>query len=270
MEEFKYQVVLDRKVDSKVSGVVAFGEFTSEDKNASIYGVSDLAVFFRDLILGRPFPLVFVARGIDNLGVLAALTLFLHRDLAIHPSTPRFLAAVTLVDGLGVAGLAHIDRDTSRFFRLIRGFLETTQGKEAQTALTQVVSWVRSYILTGELPALPSAAPEPRIIDRGTDGFVFASTNHPDLVLGWEELFRQGFLRGALVHKVGEDRWRVLCARKSAYLRLDLKAVAAALNQAEEAMAEPPEWVSDGLWLNSPEKGSLILPSSLLSLLVKA
>lgn len=270
MDEIRYQVVVDRNVSSKVSGVLAFGDFTSDSKDATIYGVSDLTVFFHDLILGRPFPLVFVTRGIDNLGVLAALTLFLHRDLAIHPATPGFLAAVTLVDGLGVAGMAHLDRDVSRFFKLIRNCLQASQGKSLQESLALVVGWIRAYVISGDLPALPPVGPEPRIIDRGTDGFVFASTSHPDLLWGWEDLFRAGHLRGAIVHKVGADRWRVLGARKSTYLGLDLMAVASALNQAEEAMAEPAEWVSDGLWLKGPERGTLILPSALLRVLVKA
>lgn len=270
MEELKFQVVLDRNINSKVSGVLAFGDFTTEDKAAAVYSVDGLASFFRDLILGRPYPLVFVARGIDNLGTLTALTLFLYRDLAINPATPGFIASVTLVDGLGTSGLAHLDRDASRFLRFIRSFLQATPEKNTQEALATVVGWIRAYILSGALPALPPAIPEPRIIDRGTDGFVFASTSHPDLLLGWEELFRQGFLRGALLQKVELDRWRVLCARKSFYLTFDLKKVASALNQAEEAMAEPAEWETDGLWLRGPEKGSLVLPSALLNVLLKA
>jgi hypothetical protein len=270
VEELKFQVVLDRNIDSKVSGVLAFGDFTTEDTATAIYGVDDLAVFFRDLILGRPYPLVFVARGIDNLGVLVALTLFLHRDLAINPATPGFIASVILVDGLGTSGLAHLDRDMSRFLRFVKSYLHATPEKDAQKALVMVVGWIRAYLLDGILPALPPAIPEPRIIDRGTDGFVFASASHPDLLLGWEELFRQGFLRGALVQKVDFDRWRVLCARKSLYLSFDLKKVASALNQAEEAMAEPAEWETDDLWLRGPEKGSLVIPSALLSVLLKA
>jgi hypothetical protein len=270
MSDLSFQVVLDRNVDSKVSGVIAFGDFTSEDPTTAIYGLGDLAIFFRDLILGRSFPLVFVARGIDNLGVLTAIALFLHRDLAISSNTPGFLAAVTLVDGLGVPGLAHVDRDLSRFLRFLRSYLKAAPSNEAQKALATAVGWIRSFILTGELPSLPFSVNEPRIIERGTDGFVFASTDHPDLSGGWEELYRMGFLRGALLSKVNTERWIVLCARKSHYLSFDLSKVASALNQAEEAMAEPPEWETDGLWLKGPEKGTLILPSVLLKVLLKA
>ncbi len=270
--ELQFQVVVDADLGSKVKGVVAFGDFEPEGDgaNTAIFKVSEAHVFYRDLIFGRPFPLVLATRKIENLGVLLGVVLFLHRDLAIHPGMPGLFAAVNLVDFHGVAGLAHVDRDLGRFCRFLLRFIEEPRNKkEQQEALTTAVGWVRSYLLEGSLPSLPSEKEPPRVIDRGTNGFVVASSTHGDLLLGWEELYRLGFLRGVLLHSAGNDRWQVLAARKSSYMEFDLNRAAAALNEAESAMGEPAEWRTDGNWLAGPKQGTLILPSALLEVLLR-
>jgi hypothetical protein len=271
--ELQFQVVIDADLASKVKGVVALGDFEleGEDSVSAIYKATEAHVFYRDLIFGRPFPLVLVTRGIENLGVLLGITLFLHRDLAIHPGVPGLFAALNMADFHGVAGLAHIDRDLSRFCKFLKKFIaEPRNKKEQQEALSTSVGWLRSYLLEGTLPALPPEKEPPRIIDRGTNGFVVATSSHGDLLLGWEELYRSGFLRGVLLYyQVGKDRWKVLGARKSGYLAFDLKTAAAALNEVEAAMGELADWATDGYWLTGPEEGTLILPSNLLEVLVR-
>jgi hypothetical protein len=65
------------------------------------------------------------------------------------------------------------------------------------------------------------------------------------------------------------DRWHVLAARKSSYLSLDLNKAASLLNEMETVLGEPAEWVTDGLWLRGPERGTLILPTTLLNVFVR-
>lgn len=271
MDELHFQVIIDPSLDRKVKGVVAFGDFETEDPQAVVYGKGEAHVFFRDLIFGRSFPLTFVTRKIDTLGTLLSIALFLHRDLAINTSLPGLIAQVSLVDFHGVVGYAHTDEWTSRFFKLLLAQVQgPTDRAGQQEALRTAVEWLREFILEGHYPAaLPLTVEPPRVIDRGTDGFVVATATHPDLYLGWEHLYRSGFLRGILMYQVSEDRWKVLGARKSSYLGLDLNKAAAALNEAESAMEEPSEWQSDGFWLHGPERGTLILPSSLLDLLLR-
>lgn len=253
---------------------MAFGEFEPKGENllTAIYSVDEAHLFFRDLIFGRPFPLTLVTRSLDNLGVLLAVTLFLHRDLAIRPEIPGLFAASNLMDSCGTAGLAHVDRDLSKFLRLIRKlYISAPTKSDQQRALETAVGWLRTYILEGSFPALPPDSEPPRIVDRGTDGFVFATSFNMDLLLGWEELYRQGALRGVLMHQaaVNTDRWHVLAARKSPFLSFDLTKGAALLNEAEAAMDEPREWVTDGLWLRGPLGGTLILPSLLLQVFLR-
>ena len=270
MQELEFKVVVDKDLGRKVEGVVAFGDFVTEDSTGrtAIYQVNEVSEFFRDLILGRPLPLVFVTRDLENLSVILGVTLFLHRDLAIQPIVPSLLTSFGLADAYGVPGQAHVDRDLSRFLKFLRVYVGSAKGKKGQQeALTSAVSWIRAYILEGSLPALPTEPDPPRIIEQGTDGFVFATTKG-NLSAGWEELYRQGFLRGVLLTQ-NADRWKVLAARKSAFLALDLTKAADALNEAEAAMGEPSDWVTDGIWLLSPENGTLIPPSTILQVFLR-
>jgi hypothetical protein len=269
VEELRFQVILDPELGGDVRGVLAFGDFQSDDPSTAIYKQTAVQEFYVDLILGRPFPFVFVARTL-NLGTLLAIAIFMHRDLAIRPEVPGLIAAVSLTDHFGVAGLAHVDRDLARFLKFLGGYVGAAHGKKArQETLAQAVGWIRDYILRGELPGLPAEREPPRILDRGTDGFVMATCPHTDLVLGWEELFRAGFLRGVLYCQAGTDRWKVLGARKSDFLAFDLVRAAEMLNEAEAVMGEPRGWTSDGYWLSGPEDGTMLIPSAILQVLLR-
>lgn len=270
VEELRLQVVLDKELESLIEGVVAFGDFKPKGDNpfTAIYSVDGAHSFYSDLILGRPLPLVLVIRNVETMGVLLSVALFLHRELALNPAIPGMLAAVNLMDTHGVRGLAHVDRDLAKFLKFVRAYLVNYTGK-VQEALGTAVGFLRSYLLEGRIPALPPEPEPPRPVHLGTDGFVFATGTHPDLFTGWEELYREGFLRGVLMHQKGEDRWHVLAARKSPYLSFDLQKAASLLNEAEAAMGEPQGWQTDEYWLQGPEDGTLILPSVLLQVFLR-
>lgn len=261
MEELHFQVLVLDPDAPFPEGAVCFGAGSS-------FG---LRGFYEDLIMGRPFPLVFATRGIKDLQTVIAVSLFLHRDLAIHPATPNLVIAAELADSYENAGLAHIDYDLGRFLRFIKRFLPPDLSKkELESRLVSAVSWVREYVLEGRLPAMPGEPPSPRILDRGTNGFVVAEApakSRLDEV--WVELFRQGFLRGVVFGAASGDRRQVLIARKSAFLSLDLARAAGIFNEAEQAMGELPGWEATELWLAGPREGTLLLPSWVIAVLVR-
>lgn len=271
MEELRFEVIIDPDLSPEIENVVAFGEFTSPNGTAAIFpdGALALTRFYGDLVLGRPFPLTLVLRKIDTIGKIVSLVLFLHRDLAIHPKMPALVAAASFVDQLKLVGLAHIDPDLARFFKFLVSYLPPTLSRsDLKKRLVTVVGWIREYLLEDRLPALPPAPPIPRILDVGTNGFVLAEGQCP-LEDGWVELFRQGYLRGALFSPDRDGRRIVMVARKSPFLDFDLRKAADILNEAEQAMGEPPDWVTDGLWLNSPPKGTLLLVSAITKVFVR-
>lgn len=272
MDGAQFQVVIDPELGREVAGVVAFGDFKLKDDAESgvVYPSSGLEGFYNDLLLGRPFPLVLASRGIHTVGQLLIVALFLHRDLALHPRTMSLVAAVDLVDRLRIIGLAHIEPDLRRFFKLLTGFLPPKLGrKKQQKRLTTAVEWLRDYIVEDRLPALSPELPSPKILDTGTGGFVVAETQgRGDLDEGWVDLFRQGFLWGLLCTPAQDGRRRALGGRKSGWVPLGLGQIASNLNAAESAMQEPPEWVVDECWLQGPEAGTLLPIEAIVKVLI--
>ncbi len=272
MQELQFEVLIDPDLESEVEGVVAFGDFKSPKETAIIYpaDASALASFYRDLILGRPFPLSFRVRRLDSLGKLLAMALFLHRDLAIHSRMPSVVASVSFVDHMGIVGLAHVDPELSRFFKFLSSYLPSDLPKTKQMdRIKTVVEWIGEYVREDRLPSLPPKSPSPLVFDSGTDGFVLAENKRGSMDDGWEDLFRRGYLRGALFGPDKDGRRIVLAARKSPFLAFDLRKAAEILNEAERAMNEPPEWVTDGLWMEGPKDGTLLLVSAITQVLVR-
>jgi len=273
MQELKFEVVVNADLCSEVEGVVAFGEFSSPKGTAVVYPdeLTELTSFYADLLLGRPFPLTLATRKVARIGRLVSLALFLHRDLAVHPRMPALVAAASLVDQLRLVGLAHVDPDLARFFKFLVACLPPGLSKsEQKDRLVTAVGWIREYVLEDRLPSLPPAPATPTIFDVGTNGFVLAqSAPKVPLEDGWVELFRQGYLRGALFGLDKDGRRAVLAARKSHFLEFDLRRASEALNEVEGAMGEPAGWVTDGLWLEGPEGGTRLLIADVQKVLVR-
>jgi hypothetical protein len=225
--------------------------------------------FFEDLCSGRPMPIAFGTRRIQDFDTLFALALFLHRDIATHPSAPGLYASVDMVHRLGDAFLGHLDPNLDRFLRRLRTHFPSGLSKrEAGERLKTAMDWIHSYVLTGNLPHLGRGTPAPKIIEVGTNGFVVAQSEGP-LFDAWVDLYRAGYLRGTVFSPDKDSRRHVLASKKSGHVDFDLVSAARILNDMERAMGELPEWSTDGLWLRSPETGTLILPSHLVTLLVR-
>jgi hypothetical protein len=225
--------------------------------------------FFEDLCSGRPMPIMFGTRRIQDFDTLFALALFLHRDIATHPSAPGLYASVDMVHRLGDTFLGHLDPSLDRFLRRLRTHFSSGLSKrEAGERLKTALEWIHDYVLTGHIPHLGRGAPAPKLIEVGTDGFVVAQSEGP-LFDAWVDLYRAGHLRGVVFSQDKDSRRHVLASRKSDLVSFDLTGAARILNDMERAMGELPEWSTDGLWLRSPEMGTLILPSHLVTLLVR-
>lgn len=273
MDELRFEVVIDPTLGPEVEGVVAFGEFVPKGELAAVYADSRTALteFYVDLLQGRPFPLKLVTREVQTIGRLVAVTVFLRRELAINPVMPGLIAAANLVDQLGLVGLAHIDRDLGRFFKLLTAYLPPNLSrKEQQIRIATTVGWVYQYVFEGQLPALPVEPEPPRPFEYGSNGFVLAeAVAGASLEDGWVELYRAGYLRGALFSPPREDRRCVLVARKSPFLAFDLRKAAEVLNEAEAAMGEPPGWLADEQWLRGPQEGTLLPIAAITQVLVR-
>lgn len=278
VDTLSFHVIVDPELPKQVKGVVAIGDFepVEGDDIGVVYPDPNIARrIFGDLILGRPLPLVVAIREVRTISQLVAITIFLHRELAIHESTPGLIAAAELVDDLGpVVGAAHVNADLGRLFGLIPKYLESEKPGTAEfkERLTTAVGWVRDLVVEGRFPALPAPCGElPRVLDHGTNGFVLAemgaNSTPPET---WTELFRQGFLRGVVFSSLGRGRWAILALKKSLYVPMNFHRAAAILNEAESAMGEPPLWRATDFSLEGPPEGTLLLLSAILGVLQRA
>jgi len=230
-----------------------------------------LTSFFEDLILGRAFPLTFATRSIQDIDTIVAATLFLQRDLAVHPDMPGFVAAVDLVHRRGFPALAHVEQDLARFLCFLQAYFpeKGLSKRELGERLGSACGWVREFVIDKRLPTLGKPLMPVQVLKEGTDGFVLAET-HGALIDGWVQLYQRGFLRGLVVGPLSaQGRRSMLAARKSGYVSFDLSKAALFLNEVERAMGYLPEWESDGIWLRSPPEGSTILVSHMIDVLTR-
>ena len=226
--------------------------------------------FYEDLIQGRPLPPKFVTSRVGDVDTLLAIALFLHRDTAISTLAPGLVYAVDAFHRLGTPFMGHLDSDIGTFILILRSQLPP-QGMSpfsVAQSLPGVIGHVREYLLYGRFPHLGIPFPSPKVLDKGTGGFVLGEVDGP-LGEGWVELFRQGHLRGLLISPQKHDRRQMLIARKSTYVPFNLPAAAQALNIMEERQGEPQEWAATTLWLHSPTNGTLLPVSQVLEVLLR-
>jgi hypothetical protein len=253
--------------------VVAWGDFVSSHPGVVIYeaeGVSQLSRLYVDLICGRPMPVQFVTRSLDDIAVVVAIALFMDRHLVLNPKVGGLVSAVEMVGALGAAGLAHVDRDLGRLFTFIEVYLfseDKPAKKVMEQKLSSALQWVREYVLEDKLPSMPFEHSDPKVLDIGTNGFVLAEVEGTaSMILGVVELFRQGHLRGVLFR--GSS---VLGFRKSLHLKIDFEEALGRLNKAEAVLGQTGEWriIPGGLYLESPPGGTAIPREVLISALLR-
>jgi hypothetical protein len=264
------QVVIDPDLPPVTEGAVSF-ETGALETGPLVYGpgrVGPLVAFFEDLVSGLPMPLVFAMHGVSGPHSVVAATLFLRRDLAIHPLTPSLVYAVDLVYRLGDPMLAHVEPDLSRFLRGMKSYFPGGLSKREQGGrLSTAVQWVSSYLTQGSLPNLGPQPESVGILDVGTNGFVLAC-GKPS-VEGWETLYRNGYLKGAIVSQSDGDYRQVLVARKTFGVGFDLERATTILNELETLSGSLPGWRLQGNYLYSPPDGSTILLTYLTEVLLR-
>jgi hypothetical protein len=260
------QVVLDPDVGHPLPDAVCFRTGPAVEGQPTY---EDLEPFVLDLVSGRPLPLKFVTRRVDDERTILAAALFLNRDLPIHPRMPVVLAAAALWRDFPAWGLSHVDRDLGRFLGFLRAAVPPSglDRRTLGTRLSAAVAWVRDYVRNDVLPPLPPM-PMPDVLDVGTNGFVVAQTSGP-LDFGWVDLFRMGHLRGVLADKPVAGRRRVRVSRKSQWAALNLDAACQIFNEMEAAMGQPPGWHVQGDALDSQIHGTEIALEHLILALVR-
>jgi len=251
---------------------VVIGEYDGDAPCIKFNTGDSVSELYQDLIEGKEMPLVFVTPNIEGVHTMVAIVLFLHRELALQPSMLTFVGSAALVQRIQLAGLAHIDRDLARFFQLLRVFLpddpKLTKRQQGERLRT-VVDWIRQYVLENRLPALLPESEPPKVLETGTVGFVVAETSSRDLMAGWVELYRLGYLRGLLMGPERDGRRAALVACKSRFVTWDLAKVGKILNEAERAMGDA-EWKAPWPgWLEGPAKGTFIPQKSIVEVLIR-
>lgn len=223
-----------------------------------------LTTFYEDLILGRPLPTKMVSKRVEGMDTVVAFTLFMHRELAVQPRTPGFVATIDLLHRRGLTVVGHADPEVEHLVYL----LNDLPSGSVEDWLPTAMGWVRTYLLTGQVPGTPRQATV-RVVDRGTNGFVVATSPERNLVRAWVELYRQGFLQGVVFGPEDHGRRHVLIGRKSPYLPLNLHKAATIFNEMEAAMGSSLTWILDGVWLASPPQGTHLLPEHLVEVLTR-
>jgi hypothetical protein len=272
VEELQLEVRIDPDLTEPPEGALTLGD---PSRHACALGgpnaYDDVEQLYVDLILGREVPLLLASRGIETLGHVMLVALFLRRGLALHPRMHQLVVSTALADRYSLGGLAHVERDIARFLLLIQGYVVDPQlgRKELGRRLATLVEWVDAWVEEDRLPQLPVEPDPPVVIDHGTNGFVVAETTGP-LEAGWLELYRQGYLRGILVTAPRNGRRGVLAARKSRFVAFDL-AQAARLLTDVEASLEGHQWSAhhEGLWMAGPVEGTELPIEAILKVLIR-
>lgn len=223
-----------------------------------------LTRLFEDLILGTQLPLTFVTPAIRAPDTVLAIALFLSRDLLLLPATPGLVYGVDLAHRFGPQLLAHLDPMVSGFFKSFpKFFTPNLTHREVGERVSTMVQWTREYLTEGKYPNLGGEAPEVRVLDVGTNGFVLAEALNVS-VDAWEVLYREGHLRGVLLGPEVEGRRKVLASRKNERAWEGLPKTVLFLNELESLSNGDPSWKCEGDFVYSPSVGTNTLVSYML------
>jgi len=275
--ELQFQILVDPKLPPIVEGAVSFETGASPDllrmgvynHHGSGFGPEStgaLTRFYEDLVSGAPFPLTLATHAIESSDTVVAIALFMHRELAILPSTIALVAGVDLAHRLGTGFLAHVDQNLAGFLsNFSKLFPKNLSKRERGERLGMAVQCLRDYLLTGVVPSW-TPPPQVQVVQVGTNGFVVARSQAPS-VEGWVELFRMGYLRGVLVST--ESPWSVLIARKHPYSWPDMDRAVTILKQLESFHKGSTNWTLSDWVIASPTSGTLIPIDDILAVLLK-
>jgi hypothetical protein len=223
-----------------------------------------LTRLFEDLVIGTKLPLSFSTPAVGAPDTILAIALFMGRDLLLLPATPGLVYGVDLVHRFGPQLLAHLDPIVSGFFKAFpRFFTPNLTNQEIGERVSTMIQWIREYLTEGKYPNLSVAAPEVRVLDVGTNGFVLAEALNVSAD-AWEVLYRDGYLRGVILGPEVEGRRRVLASRKNDRAWETLPKVIPFLNELESLSNGDPKWRCEGDFVYSPPVGTSVLISHLL------
>lgn len=225
MSDLQFQVVIGPETPVVSAEAVCFetgaklqnlgpGVYEHHGEGFNQFSTGALTRLFEDLIIGTQLPLTFVTRAVQGPDTILAIALFLKRDLLILPATPGLVYGVDLAHRLGPQLLSHLDPIISGFFKAFpRFFTPNLTKRDVGERISTMVQWVGEYLTDGKIPNLWKSAPEVRVLDVGTNGFVLAEAL--DLSLdAWEVLYRDGHLRGVLLGPEVDGRRKVVASRK--------------------------------------------------------
>ena len=283
------EISLDVRVDPRVTGLVADSvsfetgltraqaadptlyayehhgeEFTHTDPGA-------LSSLYEDMMLGRPMPTNFVTRQL-SVDTVVAITLFLNRYLVTHPLLARLVYQVDLAHRRGIAGLAHVEEDTSSLIRVIMESLSVCKDKTQESRVLQsCVGYVKEFLEEGYVN--PVVIHNPTVKDVGSNGFVVAEMQKSEyLTEGWLRLYQWGYLRGILYTPEKDRKSHVMAARKSVFVEFNLTKAAAILNEVESLATNLPGtllWSATEEYLYSPLAGTTLWVEDVLKVLLR-
>lgn len=275
MEELRFQVTIGQEVPTLSEESVCFetganpqqvgpGVYEHHGDGFDQFTPGALTRLFEDLIIGTKLPLTLSTTELRAPDTVLAIALFLDRSLLILPATPGLVYGVDLAHRFGPQLLSHLDPIVSGFFKAFpRFFTPELTKRENGDRITTMVQWIHEYLTEGKIPNLGGVAPEVRVLDVGTNGFVLAEA----LTLtidAWEVLYREGYLRGILLGPEVNGLRQVLASRKSERSWEGLPKAVPFLNELEALSGGNPEWKYDDGFVYSPSVGTNILVSHLL------
>jgi hypothetical protein len=275
VEELRFQVTVDSEVPTLNKETVCFetganpqqvgpGVYEHHGDGFDQFTPGALTRLFEDLILGTRLPLTLSTTELRAPDTILAIALFLDRSLLILPATPGLVYGVDLAHRFGPQLLSHLDPIVSGFFKAFpRFFTPNLTKRESGDRITLMVKWIHEYLTEGNTPNLGGMAPEVRVLDVGTNGFVLAESLSLTFD-AWEVLYRDGYLRGILLGPEVEGRRLLLASRKSERSWEGLPKTVPFLNELEALSGGVPEWQYTGDFVYSPPVGTTILVSHLL------